>query len=144
MTPEQQIEFERAVEKRASKMSIEQLEAELVKLPASPPMTDEDFLTRAAFMRRHIELVAAGKPDPRAPKPVDPASLLDVNHPAGGTLRMSWPEFWSKCFQNVNGVVRAQIHNQGPSAGEWLAANPALTARLPKAEPPPPPQPYQE
>jgi hypothetical protein len=145
MTPEQIEQFERTLEKRTKGMNVEQLEAELVKLPTSPPMSDEQFLTRAAFTRRRIELIDAARPDPRVPKPVNPALLLDVIDPAtGGILKMTWSDFWSRCYQHVGGVVRPQISNTGPSGGEWLAANPQFADRFPQADPPPPPAPYQE
>jgi hypothetical protein len=144
-TPEQIEQFERDIERRAKTMNIEQLEEALVKLPASPPMSDEQFLTRIAFTRRRIELIEAAKPDPRAPKPIHPALLIDVIDPAtGGTLQMTWPDFWGRCFQWVNGVVRPQISTTGPSGGEWLAANPQFADRFPQADRPPPPQPFQE
>jgi hypothetical protein len=71
--------------------------------------------------------------------------LLDVIDPtSGGTLQMTWSDFWARCYQHVGGIVRPQISNTGPSGGEWINANPHLADRFPQADRPPPPQPFQE
>jgi hypothetical protein len=56
--------FERELERRASQMTISQLDAALCELPATPK-TDQDLLVRAAYVRRRGELLnEANRPAP--------------------------------------------------------------------------------
>ena len=65
--------FERDTEAMARALTLEDVDAELCLLPASPK-NDEDLIARAVLMRRRIELVEGAKP----PHEVDQAPIGDI------------------------------------------------------------------
>jgi hypothetical protein len=148
-------QFERHVAQKAAGMSLEEVEAELIRLPASPN-NDRDLIARAVMAKRRCEILDAARPNPNAPPPVDQAGLVDIVVPDGvdvsciqsrtimgryyyrelrgdqWIIRAPWSEFYTLAFG---------IHNSaGVNGAVWCAANPHLTDRLPKNSPPPIPE----
>jgi hypothetical protein len=114
-------------------MTLEEIDAALAALPASP-VTRDQILERAALMRRRIELVdVARRPEAMPPVPheiavVTPAGISCILTAADKVLyaefidgrpaiKMGWPDF--------SRLVRS------PNGGHlWANANPGLLQQL--------------
>ncbi|WP_050420310.1 hypothetical protein [Bradyrhizobium tropiciagri] len=144
-------DFERDLEREASRMTLNEVDAELQRLPASPE-TDRDLLARAAMMRRRLELLAIDAKQSREAPPPSPA-LFEVNIPPDVGATCIWSLDRRKYFYPEERHGRMVImlpwetfhklafSTRGKTAGAtgaaWLAANPHLVDRLPKREQPP-------
>ncbi|OKO74514.1 hypothetical protein AC629_34995 [Bradyrhizobium sp. NAS80.1] len=148
-------EFERNTEALARELTLEDVDDELCRLPASPD-TDRDLIARAVMMRRRLELIDASRPNPMAPPP-DPDGMVEANLPEGAAtcvqdrmlrgkyfyaedrggrlvIRLPWRTF----YDLANSI---HVSGSGPNGAAWWLANPHLSDRLPKNGPPPLPEP---
>jgi hypothetical protein len=148
--------FERKIALMASQMTLAEVNAELLRLPASP-QNDRDLLARCAMMKRRHEILEAQRKPPREVDQAPIGDMCDVIVPPGynvscvqsrtirgkyfyvemrgdnRVIRMPWSEFYSLAFATHTGTA-------GVNGAVWLESNPSLVARLPRNLPPPLPE----
>ncbi|QIG94417.1 hypothetical protein [Bradyrhizobium sp. 6(2017)] len=153
----EQAEDHRAmIEAKTATMTLVEITAALLRLPASPE-TDNDLIDRATLTQRRLELEAAEAERRRieaAAMAPEESGLCDVMIPielgavavasptvpgkfyyptqredGRFTIRLPWSGFHALAF-GINGTA-------GPNGANWLAENPNLAQRLPRNPPPP-------
>ncbi|MBR0937302.1 hypothetical protein [Bradyrhizobium jicamae] len=137
------------IEARVARMSKAEVDAELMRLPASPE-TDADIIARATLMQRRLDLEAA-KQTPKI-DPAEEARLVDIFIPAGcdigcmqdGTSGNAGRFYYRRQHADGRWMIRApwncwlavisgRVNTAGLGAHEWTAANSHLVQRLPVA-----------
>ena len=114
-------------------MNLEQIDAALAAMPASPT-TDEDIEARAALAWKRGELISAALTDAARPH-VRPGNLM-VNVPEGvscvctmhGVTRVTETVDGCQIIRMTAGEFRSLIG--GATGGAWAAANAHILAQL--------------